>query len=77
MPLGNMVTTTGEGPWNPEAVELPPTVPAGVSAPYGRMVVGMGEDPGPTVTVATEPDSVGIEADGVYVTTTGVKGPKG
>lgn len=37
----------------------------------------MGEDPGPTVTVATEPDSVGIEADGVYVTTTGVPGPKG
>lgn len=37
----------------------------------------MGEEPGPTVTVATEPDSVGIEADGVYVTTSGGPEPKG
>jgi hypothetical protein len=33
VPLGIMVTTTGEGLGIPEAVELPPMVSTGVSAP--------------------------------------------
>ena len=37
----------------------------------------MGDTSGLTVTVATEPDSAGVGAVGVYVTTTGAPDPRG